>query len=175
MGSLFIEAEGSSFTLSSNIVIAVIYRMPNTLLYIFNDRIASIINTITRENKICYCLRKSNIDLIKHENHSPTSGFLDIMYPYIMFPLITKPARVIKDIAKLIDHIFTNSFETDPKHVQGMLCTNISDHFAVLHITGNGNKSCSLCDSERSSGRKLCHANIVKFMNAISVIDWGDI
>ena len=46
--SLFIEAEGSSFNLSSNIVIAVIYRMPNTSLDIFNDRVASILNTITR-------------------------------------------------------------------------------------------------------------------------------
>ena len=94
MESLFIEAEGSSLNLSSNIVIAVIYRMPNTSLDIFNDRVASILNTITRENKLCYFLGDLNIDLLKHENHSPTFDFLDIMYSYSMFLLITKPTRV---------------------------------------------------------------------------------
>ena len=174
MESLFIEAEGSSFNLSSNIVIAVIYRMPNTSLDIFNDRVASILNAITRENKLCYFLGDLNIDLLKHENHSPTSGFLDIMYSYSMFPLITKPTRVTKDTATLIDHIFTNNFETDSKHVQGILCTSISDHFAVFHITGNVSKN-SLCDSEPSFGRNICHANVVKFRDAMSVIDWREI
>ena len=53
MESLFIEAEGSGFNLSSNIAIAVIYRMPNTSLDIFNDLIASILNTTTRVNILC--------------------------------------------------------------------------------------------------------------------------
>ena len=170
MESLSIEAEGSSFNLSSNIVIAVIYRMPNTSIDIFNDRVTSILNTITRENKLCYFLGDLNIDLLKHGNHSPTSGFLDIMYSYSMFPLITKPTRVTKDTATLIDHIFTNNFETDSKHVQGILCTSISDHFAVFHITGNVSKS-SLCDPEPSFGRNMCHANIVKFRDTMSAID----
>ena len=175
MESLFIEAEGSSFNLSSNIVIAVIYRMPNTSLDIFNDRVTSILNTITRENKLCYFLGDLNIDLLKHENHSPTSDFLDIMYSYSMFPLITKPTRVTKDTATLIDHIFTNNFfETDSKHVQGILCTSISDHFALFHMIGNVSKS-SLCDSEPSFGRNMCHANVVKFRDAMSAIDWREI
>ena len=121
MESLFIEAEGSSFNLSSNIVIAVIYRMPNTSLGIFIDRVGSILHTITRENKSCYFLGDLNIDLLNHDNHSPTSEFLDIMYSYSMFPLITKPTRVTKDTATLIDHIFTNNFETDSKHVQDIM------------------------------------------------------
>ena len=91
-----------------------------------------------------------------------------------MFPLITKPARVTKDTATLIDHIFTNNFETDSKHVQGILCTSISDHFAMFHITGNVSKS-SLCDSEPSFVRNMCHANIVKFRDAMSAIDWREL
>ena len=174
MESLFIEAEGSSFNLSSNVIIAVIYRMPNTSLDIFDDRIANIMNTITRENKLCYFLGDLNIDLLKHENHSPTSGFLDTMYSYSMFPLITKPTRVTKDTATLIDHIFTNNFDVDSKHVQGILCTSISDHYAVFHITGNASKS-SLSDTEPSLRRNMCHANIVKFRDAMSAVDWREI
>ena len=91
-----------------------------------------------------------------------------------MFPLITKPTKVTKDNAKLIDYIFPNNFETDSKHVQGILCTSISDHFAVFHITGNGSKS-SLCDPESSFGRNMRRANIVKFVDAMSAIDWWEI
>ena len=96
------------------------------------------------------------------------------MYSYSMFPLITKPIRVTKDTAILVDHIFTSNFETDSKHVQGILCTSISDHFAVFHITGNVSKS-SLCDSEPSFVRNMCHANIVKFRDAMSAIDCREI
>ena len=91
-----------------------------------------------------------------------------------MFPLITKPTRVTKDTATLIEHIFTNNFETDSKHVQGILCTSISDHFAVFHITSDVSKS-SLCDPEPSFGRNMCHANIVKFRDTMSAIDWREI
>ena len=96
------------------------------------------------------------------------------MYSNSMFPLITKPTRVTKDTATLIDHICINNFESDTKHVQGILRTNISDHYAVFHITGNGSKS-SLWDSESSYGRNMCHANIVKFRDAMSTIDWREI
>ena len=96
------------------------------------------------------------------------------MYSYSMFPLITKPTRVTKDTATLIDHIFTNNFDVDSKHVQGILCTSISDHYAVFHITGNASKS-SLCDTEPSLRRNMCHANIVKFRDAMSAVNWREI
>ena len=127
MESLFIKAGGGSFNLSSNIIIAVVYRMPNTSLDIFNDLIGNLMNIVTRENKLCDFLGELNIDLLKHENHSPTSEFLDIMYSYSMFPLITKSTRVTKDTATLIYHIFTNNFKSNTKHVHGILCTSISD------------------------------------------------
>ena len=44
-------------------------------------------------------LRRLKIDLLKHENHSPTPGFLDTMYSYGMFTLKTKPIRLTEDIA----------------------------------------------------------------------------
>ena len=174
MESLFIKAEGGGCNLSSNIIIDVIYRMPNTSLDIFNDRIGNIMNIITRENKLCYFLGDWNIDHLKQESYSLTSEFLDILYSYSMFPLITKPTRVTKDTATLIDHISTNNFESDAKHVQGVLCSSISDHYAVFHITGSGSKS-YLCDSEPSLGRNMCYANIVKFREAMSTIDWREI
>ena len=51
MESLFIETEGGSFNSSSNIIIAVVYRMPNTSLDIFNDRIGNIMNKYYNKRK----------------------------------------------------------------------------------------------------------------------------
>ena len=98
--SLFIETEGGSLIYHQ----VFVYRMPNTSLDMFINRIGNIINIITRQNKLWYFLADLNIDLLKPENHSPTSEFLDIMYSYSMFPLITKPTRVTKNTATLIDH-----------------------------------------------------------------------
>ena len=122
-----------------------------------------------RVYKLCYFLGDLNIDLRKHENHSPTSGFLDTMCSYSMFPLITKPTIVTKDTATLIDHIFMNNYDVESKHVHGILCTSISDHYAVFHITGNTSKS-SLGDSEPSLRRNMFHANIVKLRDQCQLL-----
>ena len=84
MESLFIEAEGGSFNLSSNIIIAVVYRMPNTPWDIFNDPMGNIMNIITRKNKVCCFLGDLNIELLKHGTQNHISYFLDIMYSYSM-------------------------------------------------------------------------------------------
>ena len=39
--------------------------------------------------------------------------------------------------ATLIAHILTNNFDIMDNHKQGILCTNISDHYAVAHVAGN--------------------------------------
>ena len=40
----------------------------------------------------------------------------------------------------------------------------------MFHITGNGSKS-SWCDPEPSFGRSMCHANVVKFSDAMWAIN----
>ena len=114
MESLIIEIDKNVFNLASNVVVGVIYRMPNTCMEIFNDRMSDIMNIVQRERKICYFLGDFNV-----------------------FPLITKPARVTRESATLIDHVLTNNFDINSKHVQGILCTSISDHYAVFYIAGN--------------------------------------
>ena len=137
MESLFIEIDKNVFNLSLDVVVAVIYRMPNTFMEIFNDRMSDIMNIVQRERKSCYFLGDLNIDLLRYESHQSTAAFLDTLYSYNVFPLITKPTRVTRESVTLTDHVLTNNFDINSKHVQGILCTSISDHYAVFHITGN--------------------------------------
>ena len=92
---------------------------------------------IEKTSSCIYLLGDINIDFLKTDEHSPTSSFVDTLYSYNVFPLITKPTRVTKTSATLIDHILTNNLDSESRHKQGILCTDISDHYAVFHISKN--------------------------------------
>ena len=137
MESVFIEIDSTYFGTSSNVVIGIVYRMPDSSVEVFNERITDIMNVIHREKKMCYLLGDLNIGLFKCDDHKPTSNFLDTMYSYNMFPLIVKPTRVTEKSATLIDHIWTNNFDVHSQHKQGILLTSMSDHYGIFHITGS--------------------------------------
>ena len=59
------------------------------------------------------------------------------MYSDIVYPLITKPTRVTSSSSTLIDHILSNNIDVSSEHMQGILYTSMSDHFAIFHIAGN--------------------------------------
>ena len=63
METIFIEIDSTVFGTKSNIVVAVIYRMPDSSVDVFNERIYDIMNVITKEKKICYLFGDLNIDL----------------------------------------------------------------------------------------------------------------
>ena len=71
-----------------------------------------------------------NIDLLKHENHLQTGEFLNNMHSNSLIPLIYKPTRETKTTATLIDNIFTNNYNVNDLLPQGLLITDVSDHYA---------------------------------------------
>ena len=137
MESLFIEVDNNVFQTSSSIIIGIVYRMPDSSIDIFNDRMTDIMNKVNKENKLFYMLGDLNIDLLRYEEHRLTSSFVDILYSNNVFPLITKPTRVTQTTATLIDHVLTNNFDIWGTHRQGILCTDMTDHYAVFHVAGN--------------------------------------
>ena len=171
--TLFVEVDKSSFLTNSNIIVGVIYRMPGTPLNVFNEYINGVLNIIAKEKKLCYLMGDYNADLLKHESDSHTSDLLDIMYSNSMFPVISKPTRVtdLNKTATLIDHIYTNNFEQDHQHVQGILCTAISDHFSIFHIAVNSKAGNNY--NTHIIKRDMKQSNITKFKNEMSLIEWG--
>ena len=136
MESLFIEVDSKVFQTPSNIVIGIVYRMPDASIDIFNDRMADILNVLNKENKLFCMLGDLNIDFLKYDEHRLTSPFIDTLYSNNVFPLITKPTRVTQRTATLINQILTNNFDLMGNHKQGILCTDISDHYAIAHAAG---------------------------------------
>ena len=74
-----------------------------------------------------------NIDLLHCSSHTPSQDFIDTMFSHSFAPLINKPTRVSNHSATLIDNIFHNKHISD-ESVQGILYTDISDHFPVFYI-----------------------------------------
>ena len=121
-----------------------------------------ILNVVTKENKICYLIVDLNIDLLKHEEHRPTSDFVDILYADNMFQLIVKSTRVTDKSATLIDHIITNNFDVYSRHKRGILMSSISDHYAVFHIAGSAQLQHPVHNC-KTIKRDMRHQDIRKF------------
>ena len=175
MESIFIEFDKNVFSTKSNIILGLIYRMPDSPIEVFNIRMDSILNTIRREKKICYFLGDLNICFLKSESHRLTSEFIDLIYSYGVFPLISKPTRVTKTSATLIDHILTNNFDTNSHHKQGILCSSISDHYSVFHIARNTQESASENSLPLVLRRNITQRNIQRFISEIRNISWQDV
>jgi len=168
--SLFIEMQNSKK--KTNIIIGVVYRPPNTNVNDFIQAMTEILFVIKKENKQCYIMGDTNINLLNVDNHVPTSDFLEMWYTYSFFPLITKPTRVTPNSATLIDNIFCN-INPDRLSLSGIFCTDISDHFPVFHI--DLSVTCNIVNSKIQAIRELSERNINKFTTRLDNVDWSQI
>ena len=77
-----------------------------------------------------------NLDLLKQDRYHDISASIDINYSNGFLPVITKPTRITEHSQTLTDHIYTNTDLTTPnyKHKQGILRTDISDHYPVFYL-----------------------------------------
>ena len=166
METVFIKIDKCVFGTDSNIVIGVIYRMPNSSVDVFNDRISDVMNVIQKEGKLCYLLGDLNIDFPKADDHRATGELLDVLYCNNMF----QPTRVTSTTATLIDHILTTNLVDDLMHIQGILYTSISDHYAVFLVACNAKTDHA--DTDSLLKRNMGQTNITKFISEMNLVDW---
>ena len=87
-----------------------------------------------KENKLCYLLGDYNVILLNHGSHFDTGAFIDLLSTYSFVPLITRPTSVTATTATLIDNILTNNVENKNHSDQGILVTDVTDHYPVFRI-----------------------------------------
>ena len=110
--------------------------------------------------------------MLKYDEHRPTSTFLDVLYAYNVFPLTSKPTRVTKNTATLIDHILTNNFDVSTYHKQEMICNDISDRYAIFHIS----EFKKAAENENNIvNRNMRHQNVVKVSEELKGIHWENV
>ena len=103
--------------------------------------------------------------------HSDTADFLDIMYTGGFIPLITRPTRVTDHSASLIDHIFTNNLSEQYSMFQGILVTEITDHYPIFHVLQSNTKVNN--NDNYFLMRKMSENNFDSFKQKIGNFDWS--
>jgi len=172
--SLFIELPNCYYNTNtqSSVIIAVLYRPPNSNMQNFIDQFTVILSTIKDEGKICYIVGDTNINLLNVSTHALTSSFYETLYSFGFLPLITKPTRITENSSTLIDNIFCNLLPSKYKGYSGLLCTDITDHFPIFFI--NENKELKR-NNQFSFVRDISEANIRRFSEIFSNFDWYEI
>ena len=70
-----------------------------------------------------------------------THDYVDAMFSNSLIPQITKPTRITPTTATLIDNIYSNDILGEYNQLQGMLCSDSSDHLPIFILTPlNNNK-----------------------------------
>jgi hypothetical protein len=160
---LFIELQ------EKNCVIGIIYRPPAKDINEFCESLSEILFKIKNENKLVYIMGDFNLNLLEAIQHLPTANFIELMYSNSLFPLISKPTRVTKHSASLIDNIFCN--DVSMEKFNGILFTDISDHFPLFTI----NYKTPEKDAHHFNARVYSTKNINSFTNKLKECDWTPI
>ena len=76
------------------------------------------------------------IDLLKTESCDISDRFSEQLFTSSFLPLITRPTRITEYTATLMDNIFTNDIEQIESSKNGLIFTDLSDHFPIfiLHL-----------------------------------------
>ena len=160
------------YLVPKNVIIGVIYRKPNSNLRYFNEKISHFLDQMQQENNLVYLLGDYNINLINSDTHDLTAEFTDILYSNEFLPLISRPTRITPDSATLIDNIFTNNHDDMNNSLNGLLVTDISDHFPIFHV----NRSLSVEEIDSSFVTRVFNErNKQAYLDAISETDWSEI
>ena len=110
----------------------MLYRPPNTKSKEFLKQYKLLLNAIEKTHKGEIIIGMDhNLDLLKASIHKDTQEVLDINFEKNILPSITRPTRITKSTATLIDNTFIsqhlhNSFDSC------ILISDISDHMPSI-------------------------------------------
>ena len=124
------------------LLVGSLYRAPNTDQSTFLSDYKNFIEALTKksEYKIILGMDHFNLDLLKNHIHKKTQQFLNFNLDLDLFPVITRPTRIMHTSATLIDNIFLDSRLTG-QTVNKILVHDISDHLPSVLILENLNPS----------------------------------
>ena len=163
---------------SKNLVVITIYRQPgNNNTDEFLKQTEKWLKLLDKRTNEIVVTGDLNLDLLKYENHLPTAEYLDLMIAHKLLPRISRPSRIKKQSATLIDHIFTR--DNDRTILSGILSAEIAgshgytDHFPVFSIIKIKPKA-----KEKTKLIRKCYftaAGCLKRREGLRGEDWGGV
>ena len=168
--SLFVLLEllnGDKFVMGS------IYRPPNTNASLYNSEYGSLLCSLKKLNARTIVLGMDhNMDLLHCNKHQKTEDFIQINLDHLMFPTITRPTRITKSTATLIDNIVVSQ-NCCSTYVSNILVDDMSDHLPSVCIIKNANLSRK--KSITINSRDTRKRNMDALRKSLDCTDWSDL
>ena len=124
-----------------NILLVSAYRPPNTNAKIFLSEYKRLLNNLKQQKDHEIILGMDhNLDLLKSHLNQATTDFVDMNLDKELIPCITKPTRITKTSATLIDNVMI-SRSLQQSYDSFVIIEDISDHFACLVVLKDQKKS----------------------------------
>ena len=167
MNSVFVEILKSSTNTKFNVICGCTYRPPFISLKTFNELLSRTLNKLKNQNNYIYITGDFNVNTVSNAKGSlATQDFKNILSSNFLHPFINKPTRITSHSATLINNIYCNIPEIGTKYDSGILCTSISDHYAIICISKqNMNQSTNNLITKRS----FCDMNVYNFHNRLKM------
>ena len=152
--------------------LAEIYRPPNSNEKLSIERYQTILNNLEHDSKDCFIGTDQNLDLLKCNEKPIINDLLTSFTTHGFTPTVSKPTRIQKQSATIIDNIYVRS----RKHTDRQLLiiqTDISDHFPVLLL-----KSYDLLPDPKDSqpdnlySRSINERNLPNIINDLNATQW---
>ena len=154
-----------------NVLLCSGYRAPNTNPNEFLADYEKLLNTVNAGcNKLIIGI-DHNLDLLKHRSHAPINKFVELFESFQQIPSITRPTRITKSSATLIDNIFVpttlslvfNSY---------LLVDDMSDHLPIVTTL----RDVELCSkSKRVIETRVLRPKYVKKIKCeLSNVNWDE-
>ena len=162
--SLFVD-----ITINNKIVTCgTIYRSPlqdsNSNMK-FLEILTLFMKNLTKRNNQCYIMGDLNYNLLNSKNPY-TNNFINTMFSNSFFPLINKPTRITDTSATVLDHIWTNIYNTPIN--TAILVDPISDHLPVIQCTKLDHP---INQDIKSSVRTYSEKNLKRFQELLTSLD----
>ena len=122
---------------NQKLLVSSIYRPPNTPENDFIDQYSNFVCDLKkRENKGIVIGLDHNLDLLKSKEHAPMDRFISANLSLGLMPTITRPTRITRNTATLIDNIFISQTWLENFEC-GILVDDMSDHLpSIVSIKG---------------------------------------
>ena len=166
--SFFIELNGNK----RNMLIGSMYRAPNTNTKLFTSNFTQLCKKINETKKTCVIGTDHNLDFLKSDIHQITGDFIDTILQNNLLPTVTRPTRITKTTATLIDNIFiSNQLYMNTYNV--IIVDDISDHLPCLSVIKNF--KLTKRESIQIESRNFSPKNISNITQDMNNIDWVNV
>ena len=164
---------------NKTIMIGSLYRPPNTNETKFVDEYKNLLLELYKINnsKKLILGMDHNLDFLKHSIHNRTHDFIELNLDNNLLPSITRPTRIMKSSATLIDNIIVSQ-SLMMKSDSRIIIDDISDHLPSL-VKFNDllqkTRTSKTITSKTITSRNVNKKNLKKINDTLMTTDWSTV